>query len=116
MLTKSNLPFALCRFVTEIVKKGDSSFPPNSVKGIIRTVQMYLNTKKLYWKLLSKDDEVFSDLYYVVDNVMKQGAKEGLGIVKHATPVSIEMEETMWETGVLGEDTPVQLRNTLLYM
>ena len=116
MLTKSNLAFSLCRFVTEMVKKDNSTFPPNSVKGIVRMVQMYLNTKKIYWKLLSKDDEIFSDVYYVVDNVMKEGARQGLGSVKHATPVSIEMEEQMWETGVLGESTPVQLRNTLMYM
>ena len=77
---------------------------------------MYLNTKKLYWKLLAKGDDVFCDLYYVVDNVIKDAAKKGLGIVKHATPVLFGMEETMWDSGVLGESNPVQLHNTLMFM
>ena len=115
-LVKSSLAYVLCRFITEIVKKDDSPFPPNSVKGMVRTIQMYLYTKGVYWKLLSREDEYFRDVYYVVDNVMKEGARLGLGQVKHATPVSIEMEEVMWENAILGESNPDQLRNTLLYM
>ena len=116
MLVKASLCYSLCRFVTKMVKKDDSNFPPNLVRGIIKTIQMYLNTKKLYWKLLAKDDKVFCDLYYVVDNVMKEVAEQSLGVVKHATPVSIEMEEVMWASGVLGEANPEQLRSTLLFM
>ena len=59
---------------------------------------------------------MFRDVYFVVDNVMKESCSLGLGVVQHATPISIEMEEVMWENGVLGEERTDQLPDTLLYM
>ena len=47
-LVKSSLAFSLCRFVTEMMKKNETNYPPNTVKEIIRAIQMYLNTKKIF--------------------------------------------------------------------
>ena len=88
--------------VTEINRDHDIIIHQIQSGALCVLFKMYMNTKKLYWKLLAKDDEVFCDLYYVFDNIMKEGAKLGLGVVKHATLMSLEMEEVMWENIVLG--------------
>ena len=70
----------------------------------------------MYWKLLDKSDENFVDLAMVLDNTMKQRVKMGLGRVKSATPISFNMEEQMWSSGVLGCSNPQQLRDTVLFL
>ena len=48
---------------------------------------------------------------------MKERCEMGLGVVKkQATIISFEYEECMWNSGVLGEDTPDKLRSTLLFL
>ena len=55
------------------------------------------------------------DLYYVLDNVMKERTRKGLGRVKHCSPISNNMEDKMWRDGILGEDNPEKLLDTLLF-
>ena len=115
-LEKPNLAYALCRFVTEIVKLNDQNYPPNTLREIVYCIQMYLCTKRVSWRLINKDDDFFCNLYYVLDNLMKERVAEGLGKVQSAEPISSNMEEKMWESGVLGDKRPDQVGDTLLYM
>ena len=75
---------------------------------------MYLKTNKVNRRLLNKNDDVFVNLFNVVDNVMKLRTKEEFGFVNSAKPVN-NMEEGIWNTGVLGEHTPVQLLDTVMF-
>ena len=43
----TSLCYSMCTFVTNKVKKDKSNFPPNSVKDIVCTIQMSLNTNKM---------------------------------------------------------------------
>ena len=47
---------------------------------------------------------------------MKECTKRGLGVVKHATPVSNKMENEMYSKGLLGKDTPDKLLKTGLFL
>ena len=98
------------------MKENCEEYPPNTVKEIIYCIQMRLNGNGIYWKLLEKSYEIFAQLYYVLDNVMKDKTAKGLGKVQSATPISTEMEDHMWSMGVLGESNPTQLSHTLLYL
>ncbi len=66
------------------------------------------------WKLL--DNPVFIHFKNTLDNVMKERAKMGLGRTVSATPITLTQEEKMWQEGVLGEDSPNVLCNTLVYL
>ena len=77
---------------------------------------MYLKIKCINWKLLSEDDPVFCDLFFVVDNVMKDRVESGLGALMSAMPIDVSMEEKMWTSGILGEHNPKQLCDTVLFM
>ena len=48
---------------------------------------------------------------------MKECAQENVGIVKkQAGVMNYEVEDLLWKQNVLGEETPDQLRNTVLFL
>ncbi len=77
---------------------------------------MYLESHKIYWELLGKGGADLNDLYYTLDNLMKQRTAQGLGKEVSAKVVSKTDEDKMWEAGVLGEEQPRQLCDTVLFL
>ena len=58
--------------------------------------------------------KVFQDS---IDSRMKTRTRTGLGVnVKQAKPISGDEEEILWSKGLLGEDDPRTLANTLVYL
>ena len=63
------------------------------------------------------DDDAFIDLKNTLDNRMKDLSKEGkIAPCVKAEPISVQEEEMMWNLGILGDDTPTKLMDTLLYL
>ncbi len=94
-ITKTDLMYTLLRFVTEICKLNSDNYPPRTIYQIVICLQMYLESSKVYFKLLSKEDPTFVNLYFVIDNLMKECTEAGLGKVKSAEYISTESEEKM---------------------
>ena len=115
-LTKRDLCDALCKFITQIRKYSNEDYPKNSLEELIISIQMFLKTKRIEWRLLNESDEIFVELYNITDNVMKQRRKKGMGLVKHSTPISTTLENDMWKKGILGEHAPKVLCQTVLYL
>ena len=115
-LQKDNLNHALCRFIPEVTKKrGDGEYPGATLYQMIVAIQKYLVVNKVKWRLL--DDPEFDDMHTVLDNVMREWTAQNIGVVKkQAGLITFEHEESLWEKGVLGEDTPDKLRNTVLFL
>ena len=115
-LTKDDLEYCLCRFVPEVSKKnGKGDFPGSTLYQLCVAIQAYLKHNKIYWKLVEGPD--FKDLRIVLDNVMKQRAEANVGTTKRqADLVSYEHEEKLWSDGILGEQTPDQLRDTVCFL
>ena len=40
---------ALCHFITEFRKCNKKEYPPNTVRELIKLLQMYLKSKKVHW-------------------------------------------------------------------
>ena len=104
-LLKSDFCQAMCKFVTEVRKHNGEDYPPNSLKGMVNAIQFYLHSDRVHWLLLPKLGGPFIVLYYVVDNLMKDRTRKGMGVIKHSTLISSKMEDQMWKANVLGEDT-----------
>ena len=77
-------------------------------------IQMYLHENAILWKLL--DDVEFVSLRNVLDNLMKQRTAEGLGVRVSSNVISLEMEIQLFDKNVLGEESPLQLLQTVIYM
>ena len=95
ILVKQNFAYALCRYITEVQKDNGKEYPPNSLRDLLYCLQMYLETKRVYWKLIDKTDDQFMDVAMVLDNKMKKRVAKGMGLVQSAEPISVEMENKM---------------------
>ena len=114
-ITEDSLIYAVTRFLTEVKKLDGTDFPGKTLYGILVCVQFHLETLGIVWKLLNND--VFHNVKFTLDNLMKIRAAQGLGIsVKKAQILMSFDEEYLWSLGLLGTHCPEVLLNTLLFM
>ncbi len=107
----------LSRFVTEVRKKDGSSYPPRSIHVILAALQRkMLETTPSAPKFFDKGSFVFNEPRRVCDYTYRQLHTEGIGCeVKH-TPIFTRAEEDkLWESGVIGVDTPKSLQCAIFF-
>ena len=79
------------------------------------SIQKYFNQNDVPWKLI--EDPEFIEVRTVLDNVMKERAMQNVGMIKkQAEFISLDYENELWRSGVLGEGTPDRLRDTVLFI
>ena len=62
-------------------------------------------------------DSQFSDICTVPNNVMQERALSNTDQPpKQAEFIPLDIEKSLWDKGVLGEDTPDKLRETVLFL
>ena len=115
-LRKDVFIYVISRFIPEVVKvKDGSDYPGKMLYEMIVSIQRYLNENGLGWKILDKND--FKEVRTVLDNVMKERACRNLGVIKkQAEYIPLDYEDRMWKQGVLGEQFPDQLGDTVLFL
>ena len=115
-LSIDNMSYALCRFIPEVKKaKSNEDYPSKTLYEIVVSIQKYLNHNKIPWKLIHGDE--FEEVRNVLDNTMQNRTKSGVGNVKkQAEFISYEYENKLWELNVLWENSPSQLRDTVLFL
>ena len=115
-LNPQNLEYLLCRFICEVKKsKNEGDYPGKTLYQIVCALQNYLKKKELNWKLVHGDS--FQEFQRVLDSVMQERAALAIGTVpKQVQVISLNIENKLWEDGILGEETPDKLRNTVLYL
>ncbi len=113
-LSKESLCYAMCAFVSEIKRQDGQEFGGKGLYNLVILIQFHLEKRGMMWCLL--DDDEFVKLKFTVDNLMKMRCADRVSVAKSASPISLADEDIMWEKGILGEDTPVKLRNTMLYL
>ncbi len=113
-LDKVNLSFALSNFINEIKRRNGQDFPATTLYQITVCLQFFVAGTRLEWKLI--DDPVFIHFCNILDNMMKACSKAGVSRHVRVTLISLDQEELLWSSGVLGEDDPDTLRNTVMYL
>ena len=115
LLVKEDFEYLMCKFIAEVVKvKDGSDYPGCTLYQMCVVIQKYLFSNGLKWKLIEGD---FDRLRNVLDNIMKDRAARCIGtVVKKAQFISVEKGNEMREKGILGEDNPNQLRDTVLFL
>ena len=110
------LCFWLSKFVHEIKKKDGSEYPLNTLDQICAGLQRASRENGLPELKMFRNPryKLFQDS---IDSRMKALTRTGLGVnVKQAKPISGDEEEILWSKGLLGEDDPRTLVNTLVYL
>ena len=113
-MTDTELTHWMSRFVLEVRKVNGSECPPNSLHHICAGLQRHL-------RMSGRDIDLFKDTAFApfqatLDGEMKCLQSVGLGSKKRqAEVITEEEEEKLWSTGQLGDSSPQQLLNTILY-
>ena len=114
-LSQESLKNTLCLFLTEVKCVDGEEFPVCTMYDVVICLQFWLESNGLGWKLIS--GEVFSDVKFPLDNIMKSRYEAGIGKEIHqAEVIGIEEEDILWNLGLLGMHSPEVLLNTLVYM
>lgn len=108
----------LSLFVLEVRKTDGTKYPPQSIHLILCGLQRYMQHKNnTLTSFLDKGDVRFRGLRGVMESVFQSLHREGLGTeVKHAPVISVEEEEKLWESKMLGDDSPEVLLCTVFYL
>ena len=113
--TVEEINYAMPRFIAEVRKQDGSLYPPNSLWQLVVGLQIYLRMKGRPVIFLNYDN--FAQVKYSLDYHMKERREKGLGVdKKQAEIITYEMEEVLWEKGILGDKNPEQLLQTLYYL
>ncbi len=114
-LLKPHLCMALCCFINKTHRQDKAEFPGKTLYEILMCIQFFLKKKGLFWKVI--DNPEFVKLKFTLDNVMKNHCASQVGAdVKASRPLSYSDEDKMWESGMLGEDSPDKLRDTVMFL
>ena len=116
LLEKDLFEYAMCAFLAEVTKvKDGAEYPGKTLYQMVVSIQKYLNSNGVHWKLV--ESVQFNKIRTVLDNLMKERAIQQIGTVrKQAQLIDFQTENQLWESGVLGEQSPDQLRNTVLFL
>ena len=107
----------LCRFVQETRKENGENYPPSTIRSLLSTFQRVMQGNKVTFRFFDKSDLKFRDLRNTLDSVCVSLRKEGIGAVrKHAAVISLDDERIMWESGVLGTDSPWALVHAVFFV
>ena len=107
-----SLNFGLVRFLTEIKKINGDEYPAKTMYEILICVQFHLETLGFPFNFLQ--DDRFMEVKFTLDNIMKDRTERGIGTKRKQAEVFTKLhEDILWELGIVGLDTPEQLRNAV---
>ena len=114
-MEKSDVIKVLCMFILEVKNAAGDDYTRDTLYDLIVMVQAFFKQNRRPFKFF-EDDEFFY-LKNTLDNRMRALSKMGK-VAPHekAVPISFAEDEKLWGDGVLGDKTPVQLVDTLLYL
>lgn len=110
------LSYILRLFVLEVRKSNGDSYPPNSLRNILSGINRKLVSNGVHVKILDKSDNRFRELHLTLDSICSELHRSGLGLKKSAQVITIEVEDMLWEKGILGFSNPKVLQNTGFFM
>ena len=113
-MTHTELTHWLSRFVVEVRKVDGTEYPPNTLHHIVAGLQNHLRLEGKMVDLFK--DRQFAPFQASLDGEMKRLQACGLGAKKRqAEVITHEEEEKLWESGQLGDSTPQQLLDTIVF-
>ena len=105
----------LCLFVMEVKNGNGQDYNSDTLYDLIVMVQSYLKQGGRVVKFF--EDPNFFTVKNTLDNRMKDLSKIGkIAPREKAQPISVNEEDIMWEKGILGDESPEKLVDTMLYL
>ena len=113
----SSLNRWLARFVAEARNKDGKPYSPVCVQSLLAGILRHMREINIDTpNFIDKGDRRFRELHGVVESVLCDLRRNGIGAeVKHAPVISPEEEEQLWASGTLGIDTPSKLQRSVFF-
>ena len=107
----------LSLFVVEARKKNGEKYPPATLHQIcVASYDTMRQINASCLNFLDKGDLRFKSFHYTLDALFHNLHTDGIGIkVKHAEIITSEEELKLWESSVMGLDTPASLHKDAFY-
>lgn len=117
-LNSEELKVWLCHFVAEIRRSDGGRYPANTLYQLLSGLLRYMREIDPDCpNFLDKKTHEFKELHLLLDNMARHLWQEGVDAeVKHATLITPEEEQMLWEQGVLGTDCPKSLPHAVFYL
>jgi hypothetical protein len=87
VMTDEELAYAVPLFVAEVMKKDGSDYPPATLRDLVLSLQKHLEVNGRRVHFLT--DEKFRGIRDTLDGLMKERARDGLGMMKRQAQVSL---------------------------
>ena len=114
-LDKNGVTKALCLFILEVRNANGDDYTRDTLYDMIVMIQSFFKENGRPLKFFEDDD--FFHVKNTLDNRMKDLSKQGkIAPREKAKPISCSEEQILWEKGVLGDDSPKKLVDTLMYL
>ena len=111
----SELNYWLSKFVLETRKADGDNYPPDTLYVICSGLQRFIRETRPEINLFK--DPAFTGFQRTLDGEMKRLQSLGLGVKKkQAEPITVEEENLLWDKGLLGEENPQALLDTILFL
>jgi hypothetical protein len=88
-MTDDELIYTVPLFLTEVMKKDGTEFPPATLRDLVLSLQKFLETEGRSVKFLS--DDKFCNIRDTLDGLMKQRSRAGLGLKKKQAEVNFTL-------------------------
>lgn len=108
----------LCLYVLKTQRSGGNKYPVSMLYSLLSGILHHMRSIDPECpNFLDVNNHKFKELHAAVDNLGRQLHSEGVGAeVKHASGISTEEEEALWEQGILGCDNPKSLLCAVFYL
>ena len=114
-LDKGDIVKTLCMFILEVKNANGEDYTRDTLYDLIVMIQSFFKQNGRPLKFF--EDDQFFHIKNTLDNQMKSLSKAGkISPREKAVPISVSEEEEMWKLGILGEDNPRKLVDTVLYL
>ena len=114
-LSKEQLKYLIPKFIFEVRKTDGSMYTQGTLVSIISGIQSHLSLQGTYLNFFR--DSQFSSITKSLDAAMKRSVSNNIGIRRKSTEIiTASEEESLWQGKELGNETPLQLLQTLFYL
>ena len=108
----------LSPFTIEVRRKDGSEYPPATIHMLLCGLQriMQRESEQLF-EIFAKGDVHFRNLHGTMESMFQQLHKKGVGaMVKHASAITDEEENHIWQSGIIGDYSPTALLRAVFYL
>jgi hypothetical protein len=115
-MSDSDLCYCLQFFIADVRKVSGERYPPKTLKAIFYMIQHFIQYEcKRSISFFTSD--IYKDARDVLDAEMRLSAQAGkVQPTKRAKQITIDDEDKLWNTGLLGSGSPKQLQQTIIFL